>query len=93
MPAERDWWVFRTVSKSADAISAKGDSNKHRYVIATQSKELRERFRRIPGIPLVLLDRSVMVLETPSDATMRTKSQVRYHVYDLGCFNSIRKLG
>jgi len=50
-----------------------GESNKHRYVIATQSKILRETLRLLPGVPLLLMDRSVMVLERPSDATLKAK--------------------
>ena len=35
--------------------------------------------RGVPGVPLLLLDRSVMVLETPSEASMRAKAKVRLY--------------
>lgn len=56
-----------------------GGKNKHRYIIASQSDETRSRLRSIPGTPLVHLNRTVMVLEPASDATMDVKRQVRPH--------------
>ncbi|KAJ7462680.1 Fcf1-domain-containing protein [Mycena galericulata] len=50
-----------------------GETNKHRYVVATQSHPLRVKLRSIPAVPIVHVNRSVMVLEPPSDATIRTK--------------------
>jgi hypothetical protein len=37
---------------------------------------MRETLREVPGVPLLLLDRSVMVLESPSDATHKVKLKV-----------------
>ncbi|KAH9082025.1 Fcf1-domain-containing protein [Lactarius deliciosus] len=53
-----------------------GDSNKHRYVIATQSHPLRVNLRAVPGVPIVHVNRAVMVLEPASDATLRAKHRV-----------------
>lgn len=53
-----------------------GPTNKHRYVIATQSTDLRDKLRKIPAVPLVHINRSVMVLEPRSEATMKAKDQV-----------------
>ncbi|KDR85169.1 hypothetical protein GALMADRAFT_83644 [Galerina marginata CBS 339.88] len=53
--------------------SVVGDKNKHRYVIATQSHPLRVKLRSIPATPIVHINRSVMVLEPPSDITLRAK--------------------
>ncbi|KAJ7630654.1 Fcf1-domain-containing protein [Roridomyces roridus] len=55
--------------------SVVGETNKHRYVVATQSQPLRVKLRSIPGVPIVHINRSVMVLEPPSDATLRSKEQ------------------
>ncbi|KAG8219956.1 PIN domain-like protein, partial [Butyriboletus roseoflavus] len=52
-----------------------GDSNKHRYVIATQSKTLRIKLRLIPAVPIVHINRAVMILEPPNDATLKAKQQ------------------
>jgi len=56
--------------------SVVGDTNKHRYVIATQSQELRSKLRSIPAVPVVHINRSVMILEPPSKATIDAKESV-----------------
>lgn len=53
--------------------SVVGDANKHRYVIACQSQPLRSKLRNIPAVPLVHINRSVMVLEPASDMTLASK--------------------
>nr|GAT49759.1 PIN domain-like protein [Mycena chlorophos] len=55
--------------------SVVGDTNKHRYVVATQSQPLRSRLRTIPAVPIVHINRSVMILEPPSDATLDKKDK------------------
>ncbi|KAF8912838.1 Fcf1-domain-containing protein [Gymnopilus junonius] len=54
--------------------SVVGDKNKHRYVVATQSHPLRVKLRSVPATPIVHMNRSVMVLEPPSDITLRAKA-------------------
>lgn len=54
-----------------------GETNKHRYVLAIQAQELRQKLRAIPAVPIVHVNRSVMILEPPSDATLRAKALVR----------------
>ncbi|KAG6911828.1 hypothetical protein DXG01_000075 [Tephrocybe rancida] len=54
--------------------SVVGPTNKHRYVIATQSQPLRVKLRSIPAVPIVHINRTVMVLEPPSDLTLETKA-------------------
>ncbi|KAF9977129.1 hypothetical protein BGZ73_006896 [Actinomortierella ambigua] len=46
-----------------------GDDNKHRYLVGSQSKKLRAAFRQVPGVPLLYINRSVLILEPPSEAT------------------------
>ncbi|KAI0932297.1 hypothetical protein AcW2_000968 [Taiwanofungus camphoratus] len=53
--------------------SVVGETNKHRYVIATQSPELRSKLRTIPAVPVVHINRSVMILEPPSKPTLDAK--------------------
>ena len=66
-------------SRSSHSIgnAYEGDSNKHRYVVATLSQPLRIKLREIPAVPIVHINRSVMVLEPPSDATLKSKETVR----------------
>lgn len=64
---------------NAHDLSAKspaGETNKHRYVVATQSQELRQKLRAIPAVPIVHVNRSVMILEPPSGTTLRAKALV-----------------
>lgn len=43
--------------------------NKHRYVVATQDADLRRKLRGIPGVPLVYVNRGVMIMEPMASAT------------------------
>ncbi|TDL17079.1 Fcf1-domain-containing protein, partial [Rickenella mellea] len=54
--------------------SVVGETNKHRYVIASQSQGLRQKLRLIAGVPIVHINRAVMVLEPPSDVTVSAKA-------------------
>jgi len=62
------------------ALYIPGEANMHRYVIATQSHPLRVHLRAIPGVPIVHVTRSVMVLEPASDTTLQSKQRVRYKI-------------
>lgn len=61
------------ISGNECIASVVGDSNKHRYVIASQSQSMRSSLRSVLGVPIVHLNRTVMVLEPPSDATLKAK--------------------
>lgn len=39
-----------------------GKTNKHRYVVASQDPEVRAKMRGIPGVPLIYISRSVMIV-------------------------------
>lgn len=52
-----------------------GTRNKNRYVVATQDVALREKLRRVPGVPLIYINRSVMILEPASPATTMIKEE------------------
>lgn len=52
-----------------------GGQNKHRYVVATQLEELRRALRGVPGVPLIHMNRSVMVMEPVSHATRRAEAK------------------
>ncbi|KAI9701626.1 MAG: hypothetical protein M1820_006397 [Bogoriella megaspora] len=44
-------------------------TNKFRYVVGTQDEELRARLRRIPGVPLIYVNRSVLIMEPMSESS------------------------
>ncbi|ODN80046.1 hypothetical protein L202_03905 [Cryptococcus amylolentus CBS 6039] len=53
-----------------------GQTNKHRYIIASQSTALRLASDRIPALPLIHFNaRGVLVLSPPSTATVREKNK------------------
>lgn len=52
-----------------------GLTNKHRYVISSQDAKVRGQMRRIPGVPLVYINRSVMILEPMSTTTEDLRDQ------------------
>ncbi|KAG5977258.1 hypothetical protein E4U55_006940 [Claviceps digitariae] len=49
--------------------------NKHRYVVASQSQELRRMLRGVRGVPLIYIKRSVMILEPMSDESVRLRAR------------------
>lgn len=56
--------------------SVVGETNKHRYVIATTNAQLRKHLHSIPGIPILHYNRMVIVLEPPSEATTERVRQI-----------------
>ncbi|ETV90375.1 hypothetical protein H310_14829 [Aphanomyces invadans] len=52
-------------------LAAIGSRNDRKFIVATQETELRSQLRRVPGVPLIYLNRSVLVFEDMSEATLR----------------------
>lgn len=50
-------------------VNIKGE-NKHRYCVAAQDHEIRKSMREIPGVPSIAINRSVMILEPMTDASV-----------------------
>ena len=48
-----------------------GKENPHHYVAAVQNYELRKKLRDVPGVPLVFVNRGIVLMEDPSKATMK----------------------
>lgn len=49
--------------------------NKHRYVVASQSQEVRRMLRGIRGVPLIYIKRSVMILEPMADESVQVRAR------------------
>lgn len=45
--------------------------NKHRYVVATQDQSVRRYMRTVSGVPLIYINRSVMIMESMSEMTAK----------------------
>lgn len=50
-------------------------TNKHRYVVASQQQDVRKIMRAIKGVPLVYINRSVMIMEPMAGATVETRER------------------
>ena len=57
-----------TAVQCISSLMKKG--NKHGLFIATQDPELRDKLRKIPGVPLLHVNHNVIVLEKPSAASV-----------------------
>ncbi|KAK0119070.1 hypothetical protein ONS95_007933 [Cadophora gregata] len=54
----------------ASVVDPKGSkTNKNRYVVASQELEVRKQMREILGVPLVYINRSVMIMEPMAEAS------------------------
>jgi U3 small nucleolar RNA-associated protein 23 len=53
--------------------------NQHHYCIASQDGALRAKCRLVPGIPLIYMKNTVVILEPPSPSTTRAVQQVVMH--------------
>lgn len=49
--------------------------NKHRYVVASQSLDVRRMLRTIRGVPLIYIKRSVMILEPMADESVQIRER------------------
>ncbi|KAJ3210600.1 hypothetical protein HDU82_007774, partial [Entophlyctis luteolus] len=52
------------------------EDNRFRFVVATQELALRIELRKIPGVPLVYVNNSVMLLEPPSKSTLAKMKEI-----------------
>ena len=55
-----------------------GETNQFNYAVATQDQELRAYLRSIPGVPLIYINKSVMILEPISIATLKKVDEVLF---------------
>lgn len=59
-----------------DVIDPKGSmTNKNRYVVACQDPAVRAYLRKIPGVPMIYIKRSVMIMEPMADASESVKAK------------------
>lgn len=61
-----------------ESVVIHNGGNKHRYCVATQSSEIRQLLRAVPGVPLVYINRSVMIMEpmAPISAMKREREEM-----------------
>ncbi|KAL6442337.1 hypothetical protein ACFW04_002531 [Cataglyphis niger] len=61
----------KPTSGSKCLLSMIGKNNSSRYIIATQDRELQDKLRLIPGVPLIYLHGRTPTLESPSEASRK----------------------
>ena len=49
--------------------------NSHRYIVAAQEPEIRGKMRSIPGVPLIYITRSIVLLEPMSGVSTDTRER------------------
>ena len=49
--------------------------NKHRYVVASQDIDVRKSMRKVLGVPLIYINRSVMIMEPMAEATSSNRDR------------------
>ncbi|KAK0654417.1 rRNA-processing protein utp23 [Lasiodiplodia hormozganensis] len=59
-------------------------TNKHRYVVASQEQRLRSYLRKIPGVPLIYINRSVMIMEPMAGATEDVRDRTETEKFRAG---------
>lgn len=45
--------------------------NRRGYLVATQDDELKEHFRTVPGVPLLYIQRQLLLMDAPSESSVR----------------------
>lgn len=74
-----------TLECLTSVVDPKGSgSNKHRYVVASNEKEVRSKMRRIPGVPLIYISKSVVLMEPMTSATEEHREREEKSKFKLG---------
>lgn len=78
-----------TMECFASVIDPKSShTNKNRYVVATQDPKIRAYLRTIPGVPVIYIKRSVMIMEPMGGATERVKEREEKAKFKAGIIGS-----
>lgn len=64
--------------------SKNSDTNKNRYVVASQEEDVRRYCRGIKGVPLVYVKRSVMVMEPMAESSVNAKAGIERDKFRTG---------
>ena len=60
----------------ASVVDPKGSgTNKHRYVVASQDLDVRKYMRSLKGVPLIYINRSVMIMEPMAEGSTGTRER------------------
>ncbi|KAF2626897.1 hypothetical protein BU25DRAFT_422226 [Macroventuria anomochaeta] len=74
-----------TLECLSSVVDPKGSgSNRHRYVVASNEKEVRAKMRSIPGVPLIYISKSVVLMEPMTNATEEHREREEKSKFKLG---------
>ena len=66
-------------------VDSKGaGTNKHRYIVASQDQRVQEYMQLIPGVPLVYILRSVMIVKPMSSVTLQSREREEAAKFEQG---------
>jgi U3 small nucleolar RNA-associated protein 23 len=69
----------------SSVVDPKGSgTNKHRYVVASNDPDVRAQMRQIPGVPLIYISKSVVLMEPMADATEQLRAREEKSKFKLG---------
>ncbi|XP_067281679.1 rRNA-processing protein UTP23 homolog [Pseudorasbora parva] len=81
------------VPASECLLSMLGETNTHHYFIATQDQELTTALKKIPGVPLLYIILNTIVLDKPSERTLKHVEAVQMgQIADLSKQKSLQSL-
>lgn len=63
--------------------------NKFRYIVATQNDLLRKELQKIPGVPLIFIHRSIMLMDPISETTIKFLKNIE-HIKLITGLNNIK---
>ncbi|KZM26247.1 uncharacterized protein EKO05_0002252 [Ascochyta rabiei] len=74
-----------TLECLSSVVDPKGSgSNKHRYVVASNELAVRSHMRRIPGVPLIYISKSVVLMEPMTNATEAHREREEKSKFKMG---------
>lgn len=74
--------TFDCLSEVVDSKSSR--TNKHKYIVASQDADVRAHMRNIPGVPLIYINRSVMIMEPMARATEHVREEAEKGKFKAG---------
>lgn len=68
-----------------EVVDPKGSmTNKHRYVVASQDEKVRKHMRRVAGVPVIYISKSVMLLEPMGTSSEEVRNREEKSKFRLG---------
>lgn len=76
-----------------EAVIIHDGENKHRYCVATQGGDIRAMLRAVPGVPLIYINRSVMIMEPMAPISAMKRERGERQKFRAGIIDTRPKVG